>query len=59
MMTRKDFVALAREVKQIFFELDLTDSEKETIVARLSNFCSSQNALFDYNRFKNACLKEE
>ena len=58
-LTRKDFIALAREIRNIFFELDLTDSQKETIIARIGSFCSSQNGLFDYNRFMNACLKEE
>jgi len=57
MLTKKDFKELAETIANIFWELDLTETEKETILRRIEDFCIKQNPRFDPIRFEKA-IKE-
>ena len=59
MMTRKDFIQLARTTANIIKDCNKADTRlKDVVLCEIVNFCQSQNALFDIHRFKNAIEKD-
>jgi len=60
-LTRKDFIQLANKIKRLNQEIDSLKALDKTKIKSLVtdsiiNFCYGQNALFDEQRFRNACL---
>jgi hypothetical protein len=65
MLTKKDFIVLAKYLKMFFNDLDnkeylnelmVRDKEllKQDILNEIMSFCKNNNSRFDYERFKTA-----
>lgn len=59
MMTRKDFIELAKTTAHIIKETNKADKRiKDVVVTEMSNFCLTQNFKFDKDKFAIAINKE-
>lgn len=72
-LTRKDFIILANTLKHVITEIDKIHNDKWSkltltqknenikwlILNNIIDFCKTQNAMFDENRFKNTCEVEK
>lgn len=52
-MTRKHFIELAKIIKDSASYI--TDNKRLTLAERVADYCSTQNHLFDRDRFIQAC----